>query len=101
MLSRRRVLLARLLVEHGPHTTTQDNHGLTPLHLAVENGSMDLARVLVEHGADVAAQKKGVSPQFHLACSLKGVGIPRLLVEHGANAATWGNHGSIPLNSAS
>jgi ankyrin repeat protein len=47
--------LAHLLVEHGADVQSEDNDGLTSLHMAVLKEHVDLARFLVDHGADTAA----------------------------------------------
>ena len=48
--------LARLFVEHGADVAVKDHHGRTPIHHAVERGSMDLVRLLVTKGVDTTAQ---------------------------------------------
>jgi len=56
-----------VLVEHGADPTARDKDGLTPLHVALQSGDMELALLLIEHGADVTAQKKGRVTPMHLA----------------------------------
>jgi len=41
-----------------------DHDELTPLHLALRRGHLDLARLLVEYGADVRGQTKDESTSY-------------------------------------
>jgi len=91
---KRRVLLARLLVEHGADTITQDNRKCTPLHLAAGNEIVDRAH-LIEHGADPATRESCRSNPLHLAAKNGSTSLARL-IEHGADGITQDNHGLTP-----
>lgn len=59
---------------------------LTPLHLAVKEGRLDVADLLIKWGADVNAEDINVCTPLHLA-SLNGeLKIAKQLVKAGANA---------------
>lgn len=69
-----------------------------PLHIACENGNLDIIKLLLKHGANVNAlmdyrdgeeEEKNISP-LHIACYHGHVRIVRLLLMYGAsvNAAT-------------
>ena len=73
----------------------------TPLHLASEEGHVDVARILVEQGADVTAQDKDGSTPLHRASERGHLDLARFLVEHGANAAAKNKYGWTPLDRAS
>jgi ankyrin repeat protein len=64
----------------------QDECGLTPLHLASQQGHLNLARFLVKHGANAAAQDERGSTPLHLASQQGHLNLARFLVKHGASA---------------
>ena len=73
-------------------TTTQTNNqpGLTPLHLACHEGSEDVIAFLLEHGADPNCVCSAGQTALHLAANSGRLNVVHLLVEHGAavDAAT-------------
>jgi len=73
----------------------------TPLHLASQEGHVEIAQLLVEHGADVAAQNKDGETPLHRAASRGDLDLARFLVEHGADAAAENKDGVTPLHWAS
>jgi ankyrin repeat protein len=48
-----------MLTEHGTGVTAQNEDGLTPLHLASQEGQVEVAGVLIERGADVMTLNVG------------------------------------------
>ena len=59
---------------------------LTALHIAAQNGSLEIARRLITAGADVnAADYEGSCP-LQLAATMDHDKVVKLLLEHGANA---------------
>ena len=53
----------RLLEEGHPVNAVDPNFGLTPLHFAVRNGSVEVARLLIENGADLTLPStQGITP---------------------------------------
>ena len=52
-----KVDLACFFVEHGEDTPAKDDHGMTPLHVAVGSrwATLDLMHFLIEYGADMTA----------------------------------------------
>lgn len=54
---------------HDANVMARDNHESTPLHRAVQEGTVYLTRFLLKHGADVAAKDDGGMTPLH-ACSL-------------------------------
>jgi ankyrin repeat protein len=65
-------------------TNGQDMHGWTPLHLAVQNGSVDLTRLLIEQGGDVTAQDNHRRTPLHIVAKNGRLDLTCLLIEHGA-----------------
>ena len=57
----------------------------TPLHIAAEEGNIEVARVLLENRADVNAEGMGKLTAFHLACIQGNCDLAMLLVNHGAD----------------
>ncbi|XP_050424595.1 ankyrin-3-like [Adelges cooleyi] len=48
-----RIKNVKQLLENGVNLNTQLRDRMTPLHLAVENGSLEMVKLLLEHGANV------------------------------------------------
>jgi ankyrin repeat protein len=76
---------------------------LTPLHLASQEGHVEVVRFLVEHGVDAAAQDQCGRTPLHRASERGHLGLARFLIEHGTNInnAAQDNGGSTPLRRAS
>ena len=62
-----KVDLARFFVEHGADMPAKDDHGTTPLHVAVGSrwATLDLMCFLVEYGANTTARDKDGSTPLH------------------------------------
>jgi hypothetical protein len=72
-------------VEAGADKDKADANGYSPLHIACENGHIEVVRLLVEAGADKdKAMANGYTPLF-IACQNGHVEVVRLLVEPGAD----------------
>jgi ankyrin repeat protein len=70
----------------------EDLHPVTPLHHAVDGGSIDAARLLLEHGAD--ARTSG-GRLLTSAADQGSVELVELLLEHGADAAAAESLGPV------
>ena len=71
---------------------TENTTNFTPLHLASQEGHLQIAKLLIETGrADVNAIDKWRRTPLHLASEFGHVEIVQLLVNHGAklNALTY------------
>jgi len=77
------------------------NDELTPLHLASQEGHLDIGSFLVKHGTNVAAQNQHGLTLLHQASRGGHLDLAQFLVEHGANAADQDQDGSTPLHQAS
>lgn len=75
---------ARFLIEHGADPNIRNNHGQTPLNLAVLNRYVPLVKLLVENGANVNNKDDLGSIPLNKACYFGNREIMTLLLEHGA-----------------
>ena len=79
--------VARLLLDHGadPNVRTRrSGRGSTPLHLAVEDGEVEIARLLLERGASVEAQDEQRRTPVDVASGERCDELITLLLEHRA-----------------
>ena len=90
----------RLLLEHGADINAQNKDGRTPLHVAAENGRVEVVRVLHEHGANIGAEDDAGRTPLHLAASYGSVQTVHVLLEYGANIGANDNEGRTPLHLA-
>lgn len=84
------VEMANLLLQHNPAAINHtDNFGVTPLHIAIDEGYAEKARFLIEAGADINAQTNENCPWVHLKTPLRtaiyrgSIEIIDLLLERG------------------
>ena len=71
--------------------------GLTPLHIAVKEGHLDMCQMLLEHEADVHAQDSKGNTPLHSALSDNNLEISRILLEYNAEVNSRNDDGSTPL----
>jgi len=91
-----------LAIEHSEDVNSRSfNNKSTPLHLASQEGHVEVAQSLVEHGADAAAQSEDGRTPLHFASEWGHLDVARFLVEHGMNAAAQTEDGRTPLHRAS
>jgi ankyrin repeat protein len=81
-------------------TKIQANNGWSPLHVAAEQGNVEVVRILVEHGMDVTAKAGNGWTPLHVATEQGNVELVRFLVEHGAEPSAPANDGQTPLHLA-
>jgi ankyrin repeat protein len=89
-----------MLIEHGADLTARIKGGQTPLHLALQQGQVDVARMLIEHGADATALNDRETP-LHFPWEWGQADVARMVIECGVDATTQNNDGSTPLHLAS
>ncbi|MDR0328492.1 MAG: ankyrin repeat domain-containing protein [Planctomycetaceae bacterium] len=59
----------------------------TPLHIAIQNGNMDIINILLSDGCDLSARNADGQTPLDLATAMNNEQIVRLLLEHGAGRA--------------
>lgn len=88
----------RSLIEGDSSLLEQRNEaGSTPLHVACENGFVDIARYLVEAGADIGAGDNENSRPIHVAALGGSVEILGMLLELGEQFDVRDDNGMTPL----
>ncbi|KAI1886290.1 hypothetical protein AGOR_G00212480 [Albula goreensis] len=94
----------QLILHHAsrpPCLEARNYEGLTPLHLAVQNGNKKLVKILLDNQADIDAVdiKSGRSPLMH-AVENNSMEMVNLLVENGCNVNAQSYSGNTALHSA-
>jgi len=74
-----------------------DDSGRTPLHLAAEQGHVDVASMLLDAGAAVDAGEEDGETALHYAAWRSQLAMGRLLVERGSNLEVRNRWGRTPL----
>jgi uncharacterized protein len=92
----------RSLLGAGADPNAASGDGLTPLHIAGQNGSVEIAGLLIDAGANLGATTRlgGYTP-LHLASRSGQAAVVRLLLEMGSDpAVTSTASGATPLHLA-
>ena len=79
------------------HTT---DDGLTPLHLAVKSGSLDLVQLLLEYGGDIKAQTAKQRTVLHFATALGNESLVKLALDRGVEEDSSDIYGIRPIYDA-
>ncbi|KAL1259509.1 hypothetical protein QQF64_010086, partial [Cirrhinus molitorella] len=95
------VILRHYPQNPSPHLEMRNYEGLTPLHLAVQNGDKKLARILLKSGAEINAgdNKSGRSPLVH-AVENNFTEMVSFLIESGCDVNAQSYSGNTALHSA-
>ena len=78
----------------------EDRDGQTALHLAVENGHIDIVEVCLDNGANVNHFNANLITPMHLAATSGKLEIVKVLVEHDANIEATNALQETPLHRA-
>ena len=90
----------RLLIEQGLDVNAQYRHGVTLLHIAAQDGSIDVVRLLLSEGAALEVKdNNGYTALFH-AAGTDRLEIVKLLLQAGAEPNVVGRRGNCPLTVA-
>jgi ankyrin repeat protein len=92
--------IARLLLDQAD-VDLQDNHGSTPLHLAIYHMSPEAVQLFLDRGADVTLQNGKGQAALHQALQRGDPDIIQLVLSRAnVNADALDNNGSTPLHLA-
>jgi ankyrin repeat protein len=75
------------LVQNMKEVIARNEHGLTPLHLALQ---VEAADILLERGASVLAQNDSRWTPLHMASRRGHVEVARVFLEHGSDVEARG-----------
>jgi serine/threonine-protein phosphatase 6 regulatory ankyrin repeat subunit B len=89
--------ITKILLDAGSTVNCLDSEKRTPLHVAVNNGSLKQVQLLLENGADVHVKDSKGNTPLHNVCSLD---CAKLLVDCGADVKTVTNSGKTVIFSA-
>ena len=91
-----------LAIEHSQDVSSRGiDDDPTPLHLASQEGHVEVAGVLLELGADLEAQDKNGQTPLHQAWGHGHFNFARRLIKHGADLKVQDKNGRTPLHHAS
>ena len=90
----------RLLKKAPDQKSARNPDGMTPLHIAVAYGFLDVARCLIESGADVNSRDKLGNPPLHYCTYGGSRAVAELLVSCGAEVKVRNTAGISPLRQA-
>jgi uncharacterized protein len=95
--SRDREDIVKSLIERGADVTLRDDDDDTALHLAAQNGNVNLTKLLLDKGAPINAQNKVGGTALMWAASKGNVELAQLLLERGADASIKDEDGTTAL----
>ena len=82
----------KLLLKLGANLNVRNKSGDTPLHIAVEEGRIEIVEILLEAGADIQVEDHENNTPLHLAAIRGSLGIIASLVDAGASLHKKGNY---------
>ncbi|HPU97161.1 MAG TPA: ankyrin repeat domain-containing protein, partial [Candidatus Hydrogenedentes bacterium] len=85
LIKRKQLDALRRCLDWGVAINTQNMHGYTPLHTAVESECFDCVALLIERGAALDIKNKNAYTPLMLAVIKGRNGMARLLIENGAD----------------
>ncbi|XP_045543335.1 ankyrin-3 isoform X12 [Salmo salar] len=92
--------IATTLLEYGANTNATTRQGITPLHLASQEGNVDIVTLLLAKDATISlGNKSGLTP-LHLAAQDDKVNVAEVLVNQGATVDPETKMGYTPLHVA-
>ena len=102
--------MGKMLLNHSADANNPDVFGRTPLHLAVEAGSMKFTELLLNRSADVNARETKTDPTklkagdpmertpILISAERNYQDLTELLIEHGADVTISDQFGKTPMH---
>ena len=90
----------RLLIDKGLDVNAQYQHGVTLLHIAARDGSIDVVRLLLSEGAALEVKDNNGDTALFNAAGTDRLEIVKLLLQAGAEPNTVNRFGNCPLTVA-
>jgi ankyrin repeat protein len=88
---------ARFLLAHGADVDGRRTDLSTSLHLAADQGNLEVAEMLLQHGADINSRNIGGKTPLHLAAVQGHVEVAQMLLQRGADVNSQDVGGETPL----
>jgi ankyrin repeat protein len=90
-----------LVIQEKQDVNMRDEYGNSPLHVAVEYGTLKVLEFLIEVGADANTKTfYGEDALLYLAVLRESLEMTKLLVDHGADINARNAFGDAPLHTA-
>jgi ankyrin repeat protein len=75
----------------------ENDSGWTPLHMASQEGHLDVVKVLLARHPKVNAQEADGETALHLAAFYGHLGVAQVLLKNGAGLRIENKEGKVPL----
>jgi ankyrin repeat protein len=88
------------LISNGADVNSENEDGLTPLHVAAIHGRGTIVKLLIDHGADVNTKTEDGQTLLHHVAREGHVNVVKLLLDNGSDLSAKDNAERTPLNCA-
>ena len=92
--------MSSILKRYPQYVNMRNSHGLPPLYVAAQTGSVEACRLLLDLGADINYPNKFGHSPLHRAACLGHLDVCKFLVTNGCKLDTKTNWGFTPLDRA-
>ena len=92
--------IAGSLLEYGAKTDAESKAGFTPLHLAAQEGHVDMTNLLLKNDADPNAKAKNGLAPMHLCAQEDRINVAAILASNGSELDSETKAGYTPLHVA-